>query len=210
MKQLNKLPFAPVVGVMFALVAAILVLATPQFLFERVVTGTGLPALVSAATPPLGEKARIITALLAAAAVGGIVWLMLAKLEQAALRRAPLSHGSRTTAAPVTAGLDRVHAVRPQPILAGSDLGAPFMSDEAMSLAREELLLDPVMVAPTLARPEPMGPRLVSPAPAQTVQGLLGHLEDALSRREQRVGRLAPVPGDIASLRAALGMSIAA
>ena len=83
------------------------------------------------------------------------------------------------------------------------------MSDEAVIVAREALLLDPAMIEaiPAAIRPAPI---LIGSGAADTVKTILGRLEDALERREERVGRAAPRPGDMASLRAALGMSIAA
>lgn len=206
---LNRLPFAPAVGVMFAAVAAILVIATPQFLFERAVTGSGLPDFIGAATPPLGEKARVACAMLAAGVTGTLVWLGLSRVERTPLIRKAQSRGGSIGAAAGTSGLQRVHAQPPRPVFAGSDLGAPFMSDEAMMLAKEELLLDPEMIEEKEPIPAPRAP-VAAIRRAQSVGGMMRELEDALGRREQRVGRAAPIPGDIASLRAALGMSIAA
>ena len=210
LNALRKLPFAPVVGVMFGLVAAVLVIATPQFLFERMIVASGLPDLISAATPPLGEKARVMTALLAAGIIGALIYAILSSVDKATARRKPLGRGSAIeTARPYAA--ERGLTVPPRPIFAGSDLGAPFMSDEAMAVAREELLLYPAMIE---AEPVATAPGTTvatgQPDRPQTVAGLMSHLEDALQRRWQHTGPAAPAPGDMASLRAALGMSIAA
>ena len=70
LKQIQRLPFAPVVALMFAAVAAVLVLATPVWLLEHAVVQIGLPEIVSQAAPPLGTKARFLLVLLAAGGAG--------------------------------------------------------------------------------------------------------------------------------------------
>ena len=206
---LRKLPFAPVVGAMFGVVAAILVVATPPFLFERAITGSGLPELLSAAAPPLGGKARVLAAFVSAAVIGALVFGALKLIEKATARKVPLTRGSTIVAARLGAGLERVHVNPPKPIFAGSDLGAPFMSDEAVTVAYEELMLDPAMIEAASPAPMPL-PAAARPMPLHTVEGLMAHLEEAVARRRLRAGRTPPAPGDMASLRAALGIPIAA
>jgi hypothetical protein len=197
---LNKIPFAPVVGGMFGLVAGILVMATPLWLFEQTVVSTGFPGLISAAAPPLGDKARIMTAILAIAIVGGLLTVIIAQIERLTTARTPIPRGTML-ALPAPIAL----TVAPRPIFAEQDLGAPFMSDEAVAHARGELLLDSEMIAES---PEAGGgePAIVERRTDETVGSMLIRLEDALERRRERAGDTAPVPGDIRSLRSALGM----
>lgn len=147
LKSLEKLPFAPVVGAMFGLVAAILVAATPGWLFERLVVSSGLPELVSAAQPPLGDKARILAALVALLGVGAFLATFIASIEffLSSDRRQGNARGSRID----NVEADEEPASAPpfeeggrRPLFAESDLGAPFMSDEAIAHARDELVLD--------------------------------------------------------------------
>lgn len=75
LKQLQRLPFAPVVALMFAAVAALLVLATPVWLLEHAVLGVGLPEVLPAAAPPLGSKARFLLILLAAGGAAAVAFV---------------------------------------------------------------------------------------------------------------------------------------
>lgn len=152
LKNLDKVPFAPVVGAMFGLVAAVLILATPGWLFERMVVSSGLPDLVSAAQPPLGDKARILAALLAFFGVGAFLAATIALIEYFVMpdaRRANRARGSRIDDVEAEAAVEEEPVAAPlfeeagrRPLFAESDLGAPFMSDEAIAHARDELVLD--------------------------------------------------------------------
>lgn len=75
LKQIQRLPFVPVVALMFAAVAAILVLATPVWLLEHVVYAAGLPDILPAAAPPLGSKARFLLVFLAAGGTFALAFL---------------------------------------------------------------------------------------------------------------------------------------
>jgi hypothetical protein len=233
---LNRLPLAPVIGAMFAVVAAILVLATPQWLFQDAIVASGLPTLFSAATPPLGAKAKILSAILAASIVGAIFWAAIAAIERLieSSRKAP-SDGKADVEDAKT--LDQILADRRRPIFAEADLGAPLMSDEAAAVARDELVLDtalpevdasdteiatpafqpmaeeaetePASSQEAIAQPRSWPPRDVRDEEGdsnQTVADLMSRLEAALDRRQQRLGKDAPMPGDISSLREALGL----
>jgi hypothetical protein len=60
--------------------------AMPANLFERLVGMTGLPGLVPAAQPPLGDTARLGFVAVAAVAAFGLVWLLLRKLGKGPCR----------------------------------------------------------------------------------------------------------------------------
>lgn len=76
LKLIQRLPFAPVVALMFAGVAAALVVATPVWLLEHAVLAAGLPDVLPAAAPPLGTKARILLMVGAAFASGTFAFLL--------------------------------------------------------------------------------------------------------------------------------------
>ncbi len=76
LKQIQRLPFAPVVALMFAGVAAVLVMATPVWLLEQAVWSAGLPDLLPAAAPPLGLKARLLLILAASGGAGCAAFLL--------------------------------------------------------------------------------------------------------------------------------------
>ena len=234
MKWLDKLPFAPVVGTMFGLVASFLTMVTPGWLFERAVVASALPSLLSAAQPPLGDTARLLAAIVIGFAVAAVLWGSIAAIVRFAgpkrAARSPKAHGVR---------IDPEHpfASHRPPIFAQRDLGAPFMSDEAMELARSELILDtpldefppepqPIEIAETpevhevygkealAEQPEPAFAetppplRVVRPVESESVSALMARLEAAMARRMARNIQGSPLPmGDLASLRRALGAS---
>jgi hypothetical protein len=148
-KGVPNLPFAPIAAVTFGVVFAILVFNTPDWRLERLVGATGLASVLPAAKPPLGSTARTLLSLLTALGVSGILWAIMRPIEA-------LIHGRRMAASRAKARGSFIPAADiemdsqpdwPQrsgrsPIFAESELGAPFMSDEALTKG-EELLLDP-------------------------------------------------------------------
>ena len=131
MKTSFKIPFAPVVAIAFGIVATVLVLMTPQWLFESGVIASGLPSLLAAAKPPLGSTARTLAAVFAGLAVALPLWAVLATLRKAVKRAVPAkARGSRIDAVP--AKVQNPIGQR-EPIFAQRDLGAPFMSHEAIA-----------------------------------------------------------------------------
>lgn len=210
---LNRLPFSPVVGALYGAVAAILVLATPHWLLERAVLSSGMPGLIPAAAPPLGTKASILVAVATALAVGALAWAAARLIERTILAR-PRRQARDEESAPAMA--ERIAPVPPRPIFAQADLGAPLMSDEAVAVAREELVLDQtvVEVSEADAAPVPAGTAISDPDEhpladaddSETIQSLSQRLDQALERRRLRLGSGAPMPGDISSLKAALGL----
>jgi hypothetical protein len=148
MKRLGKIRFAPVAAAVLALVTGILIMNTPGWLLERTVVASGLPQFFPAAKPPLGDTARMLLALATALLVGLSIWLPLSLISKAAKEKQPKARGSRID--PVnrsnTGGDVSSHR---RPIFAESDLGAPFMSEEAMAIAKDELVLDAPLVDET-------------------------------------------------------------
>lgn len=131
LRQLSRMPLAPVIAAIFGLIAIILVAMTPLWLLERLVSAAGLPALIPAASPPLGATARALCLVMAGATTFGLLWIMLTPLQTLVRKRRPQkAKGSRIGA--VVPATDPVRMKRP-PIFAERELGAPFMSDEAIA-----------------------------------------------------------------------------
>jgi hypothetical protein len=201
-RRAARTPLAPVVGVMFGLVAAILVAAVPGWMFERAVVDSGLPHILSHAGPPLGLKARVLAMGLAFALVGGGLWVVLSQIERmlkaARGRRSPWHDGGYAADdAPL-----QVEAHR-RPIFAPSELGAPLMSDEAIGASLPALEPKPeAELSPILDPASELEAPLTSiefdppaPAPAKSpesatsiaddnsIQALIRRLESGLARR---------------------------
>ncbi len=220
--RLAKLPFAPIVSALFGLVAAILVFATPLWLFERAVVATGLPAILPPARPPLGDTARLGSAVLLGLVVFAALWSLL-KIVSRVTKARIIERSQKARGV-------RIEPARPAPhrapIFAEQELGAPFMSQEAMDMARNELILDaPLADAPSgeddaVAAPLPETgdvedgetvpslpvhavPVAIAPQDSESISGLMSRLESALERRSL-AGMPIPI-GDIAALRRALG-----
>jgi hypothetical protein len=179
-RRASRIPFAPVVAILFGIVAAILVAAVPQWLFERGVVAAGLPNFIAAATPPLGLLARLLAITTAFLVITVLLWAVLgpltARLEGRVRARTPWRDAGYDT--PIPEDSDLFISPR-KPIFAPEELGAPLMSDEAIATIPDEMpeLAEPVM-AEELA-PEP----LVSPNLDNSIAVLIRRLEDGLARR---------------------------
>ena len=210
LKSVARVPFAPVVAAMFGMITLILIFMTPGWLFERMVMASGLPSLIAAAQPPLGETARKLSAIAGGLGVFSALWAGLALLRAIVKRNAPpKARGSRID--PAVPIVESPIAKRNrEPIFAERELGAPFMSDEAIaSVARSATTIE--------TEPEPPVPESeqapllldrIAPRPNQEKQKLsdeLARLQSALDRRAAHGLSARPLgAGDIASLRKAL------
>lgn len=150
---IRSLPLGPVIGAMFGIAAAILVAATPQWLFEQSLVASGISDAVVFAQPPLGIKARIFAIATALVATGGLVWIAVALAERA-MRPGMLSKPITKAAADARGddALDLDPFVEPSrarsPIFADRELGAPFMSDAVL----ERIEPAPIELAPVSER----------------------------------------------------------
>jgi hypothetical protein len=147
-KGVPNLPFAPIAAVTFGVVFAILAFNTPDWRLERLVGSTGLASVLPAAKPPLGSTARTLVSILTAVTVSGLLWAIMRPIEAFVHRRRVAesrakARGSFIPAADIEMDANPDWSARAgrSPIFAESELGAPFMSDEALSKG-EELLLD--------------------------------------------------------------------
>ncbi len=123
----RRVPLGPVIGAMFGAAAVALVAATPPDLFAAAVHQTGLSPVFGA--PPFGLASRLaafaIAFLTVAVVVGGIVWAADLLRNRFAAPAADLVEAD--TRAEIRA------SGRRRPISADRELGAPLMSDEALT-----------------------------------------------------------------------------
>lgn len=117
------LPFAGALGSGGAV--ALLILLMPASILERLVSASGIPAILAAAEPPLGITARIALCLILAGPIAAFAWLGL----QLAAGDRPLDLSQWTR------WLKRadVHPDGPPrpPLFANRDLGTPFLDVRA-------------------------------------------------------------------------------
>ena len=111
-----------------ALSVGFVMFAMPDDIFSGLVTSSGIPAIVPAAQPPLGQTARLAAVLVAAVLAFAAVFGLLR-----ALGRAPAKGKSRGKPVEVSGDPPRLrradaHPDAPsrRPIFAGADLGAPL------------------------------------------------------------------------------------
>jgi hypothetical protein len=144
---INQLPLAPVFALLFGTAVAIVIGAAPQWRFEQAIEATGLASVLSVARPPLGLKARLLAVALGFALVAILVWLAVTAVQRLIEGPATLADDDVDDAldlAMFASALPPIDAPR-RPISADRELGAPFMSDEALTR----------IVAPTSPRPQP-------------------------------------------------------
>jgi hypothetical protein len=159
---LNRLPLGPVFALMFGAAVAIVIAAMPQWRFEQAVDATRLGSIVSVAVPPLGIKARLLAIMLGFALVASLVWLgatLVQRLIDGPRARADADDADdELDLADYADTLPPVDAPR-RPIFADKELGAPFMSDEALAGVTAPLVLTPSEpVEPVLEAPDTVLP----------------------------------------------------
>ena len=210
LKRVARVPFAPVVATMFGIITLILIFMTTIWLFERLVMASGLPSLIPAAMPPLGETARKLSAIAGGLGVFSALWAGLALLSAVVKRNAPpKARGSRIDAA-VPIVESPIAKRKREPIFAERELGAPFMSNEAIAAVAQST--PTIGIEPdTLATEPEQAPLLLNRIALlpneekQKLGGELARLQSALDRRTSRGLSARPLgAGDIASLRKAL------
>ena len=139
---IDRLPLAPVFALMFGTAVAIVIAATPQWVFEGVVTSSGLGNLLDVARPPLGLKARLLAVVLGFALVAILVWFAVTAVQRLIAGSGPKAdHGfdDELDLGAYADSLPPLDAPR-RPIFADKELGAPFMSDEALTSVAEPVL----------------------------------------------------------------------
>lgn len=134
--RLKSIPLPLAVAAMTGISIVLIAFMLPAGVLEALVAQSGLPAFLSAAEPPLGTTARGLIGATGGAAMALATWVLLRALEGLPNIRLPrLDRGAngalfaRADAAPQRPA-ESEHKRR-RPILAGSDLGAPFHSVRA-------------------------------------------------------------------------------
>ena len=182
-RRAQRIPFAPVVAVLFGGAAAVLVAAVPQWMFESTVVASGLPTVLAAAAPPLGLMARILAIMLGFAAVAGATWVLVSAatrmLEANARARTPW----RDAGYDGSLDLSRSDILPPRrPIFAPDELGAPLMSDEAITPVTPFFDGEPELAAPVVFEErEAMVARPISTD--TSIAALMRRFEEGLARR---------------------------
>ncbi|MES2288389.1 MAG: hypothetical protein V4530_01525 [Pseudomonadota bacterium] len=170
---LQRLPLAPVIGAMFGAAAAVLVAATPDWLFAQVVGASGMGI-------------RLLAVVAAFALVGGAIWGLVKAVERLMAPPAVARTSEELDLATFNEALPLSNEVR-RPISAG-ELGAPLMSDEALRTV-PPLVQEPV--EEPLPEAEPIQEPIAVMAEAEeatvdgqgtTIEALIARLEAGLAR----------------------------
>jgi hypothetical protein len=166
---IDRLPLAPVFALLFGAAVAIVIASLPQWRFEQAIEWTGLGSILSVARPPLGLKARLLAVMLGFALVAIIVWLAVTAVERALmLRVAQDDNEAFLDLAAFAESLPPLEKPR-RPIFADKELGAPFMSDEALKTVPAPL---PVF-SPAQAMPAQPLVDVVAPSAGRVPQVLM-------------------------------------
>jgi hypothetical protein len=137
-----NLPRTPVIAGALGGGVALAALAVPMPVLEALVMGSGIPAILAAAEPPLGFTARAAIALGSGGVVGLSSWFGLSALFGTRFATLQNDDTSDSIATPVIRRADAHPDAPPRPpLLATRDLGAPFDPRPAMRPV-------PVVVAP--------------------------------------------------------------
>lgn len=137
-----NLPGIPVIAGALGGGVALAALAVPMPVLEALVMGSGIPAILAAAEPPLGFTARSAIALGSGGFVGLSSWFGLSALLGTRFATLQDENASDAIATPVIRRADAHPDAPPRPpLLATRDLGAPFDPRPAVQPV-------PVVVAP--------------------------------------------------------------
>jgi len=184
-----NLPTAPVIAGALGGGVALAALAVPMPVLEALVMGSGLPAILAAAEPPLGFTARAAIALGSGGSVALFGWLGLSALfgQHSATLQAE-DEASDAIATPVIRRADAHPDAPPRPpLLATRDLGAPFDPRQAAVPA-------PVVAPVPVVAPAPV----VAAAPAGPVERALPKdLDQPLSAFDPEAVRDVPMPASV-------------
>jgi len=187
-----NLPLAPVVAGGLGGAVALCALLVPMPVIEGLVMASGLPAVLSAAEPPLGFTARAALALGSGGMTALAGWFGLATLlgeRTLSLNgRAPFAPDS--VAAPVIRRADAHPDAPPRPpLLATRDLGSPFFDSRPVAAPAPE----PVEPTPPVAAPEPITD-LPAPIVVRVEQPLPKDLDQPLSAFDPSAVPDVPMP----------------
>jgi len=105
-RLLEKVPFAPALSLLFGTAAAILVMATPDWMFDRLVIESGISTFFPFLIPPFDKPVKVLAALAALWLVAGLLWPIFALIGAMLSPRPQKTKGHRIEAsfeAPVAA-----------------------------------------------------------------------------------------------------------
>ncbi|MGQ0661282.1 hypothetical protein [Sphingosinicella sp.] len=166
----------PVAG-LAALAVAFAAFTIPDALLGRAIEATGLPAILSAAQPPLGTTARLLLALSGALSAFAVTFALLRWLDRFASRPPALvlDEAAPAPAVPRIRKADAHPDAPPcRPISAARDLGEPAPPSRPVAPAQTiaEAAAAPVVQPPLAA------------APSASLTDLMARLERGLAKRE--------------------------
>lgn len=153
-----NLPVAPLVAGALGGAIALAALAVPTPVLEGLVMGSGLPAILAAAEPPLGFTARIVLALGSGGFVAAIGWFGLSILlgEGSVTVGATDPQEPDTVAPPVIRRADAHPDAPPRPpLLATRDLGRPFLDRRPAVEPKPRAVVVPEIAADPVEQPLP-------------------------------------------------------
>jgi hypothetical protein len=203
LKGVANLPFPPIVAGLYGIVAGFLVFSTPQWLFEHWIDISGVANFIPAAAPPLGEKARLLSAGASVVGVGLLLWPVLAMGQSLIrkMRKKEVVH-VRARGIVVAESLDTAYtppldlqADAPDfrsPIFAEGELGAPLMSDAALEAA-DELVLQDSIDGPLLAPRGKAQPSVEASDPVAELPPLANFAPNLAEEAEAILASTAPV-----------------
>lgn len=117
--QRLNLPPASIAAAIVGIAAAIAVAILPTWRIEALILDSGLPSLLAAAEPPLGNTARLALMLLAAGVAATLTWL--------AAQRVLVPQPAGRTVLVLRRADAHPDAPAREPVMAARDLGTPFL-----------------------------------------------------------------------------------
>lgn len=182
----------PVAG-LAALAVAFAAFTIPDALLGRAVEATGLPAVLTAAQPPLGNTARLLMAVVGAATAFTAAFTLLRWLDRFAARpSAPAATASQVDTPRIHRADAHPDAPPRRPISAARDLGEPA---------------PPAVPAPQVAPvvEQPAAAIVLPKAAPESLGTLMARLERGLAKRESEGPvKAAPPPASNDRLQSAI------
>jgi hypothetical protein len=214
MKKHNTSPLDFAMAALAGASVAFAVFAMPEWRFEQAVGLSGLPLIVPAAQPPLGDTARLLVAAIAGAFAFGLAWLVLRSIGNKPAAPKKRFEPVEIDVVPTIRRAD-AHPDAParRPIFAGLDLGEPIepeaerepffapvaeeAAEEEQPVAEEDYPCFTPVNEPEEAEELELSKEAVEPQYEQdSIPHLMQRLELGLLRRERKaenVGNAAPV-----------------
>jgi hypothetical protein len=194
-----RLRTAPAAALVLGAVAALGALAIPTPTLESLVMGSGLPAVLGAAEPPLGFTARAAVAVAAGGLATLLAWLALAVLLGArdARARGLEEMAPEAVPTPVLRRADAHPDAPPRPpLLATRDLGTPFLDIRAPAQPEKPIpQMEPEVKVPEA--PAPAEACIAAPPAALAEQPLPKDLDQPLAAFDPQAIPEVPMPSPV-------------